>query len=452
MNNQNVPFRRHSVSVRKLNYIMAALTLIISVLLLFATVRAKIGYNRMREHTDSYILWQHQASELQLGSDYLTEQVRCFAETGKREYLDNYFEEAHVSRRRDNALEAVKAFAGDMAAYDLLEAALRESVDLMNREYYSMRLTIAANGYDLAEFHEEIRNVTLSEEDAALPAPQQDALARSMVFDDVYHDKKEAIRGNVEGCLAEMSSEIDARQDATANELDDTLRVQRVLIVMAILVAGSTMVLTLLLVISPLLRAVVYIRSDEPIPIKGSNEFQFLAKTYNLMYEANREQKEKLAFEATHDALTGIYNRSGYDFFLQNIDWDSSALVLFDVDKFKQVNDTYGHEAGDRVLTRVAETLKASFRSQDYVCRIGGDEFAVIMVHARNAPRELICQKTRNINQTLTAPDDDLPAVHVSCGAAYGSSDVDVEQIFRMADAALYRIKGAGGCGCEVSA
>ena len=450
MTNVSLHRRKRGVSVRRLNYIMAIITLCISVLLLFATVRAQSGYNEMREHTDEYIRWQREAFELQRASDYLTEEVRCFAQTGKREYLDNYFEEAKVTRHRDKALERVREFTGETQAYRALVAAMDTSVALMDREYYSMRLTVAANGYDLSEFPEEIQNVALTDEDALLTPEQQADKARAMVFDDIYHLKKEAISENSDQCLAELAAEIDARQELTENRLDEILTRQRALIMVAILISGLTMILTLLLVVSPLLRAVVYIRDDEPIPVKGSNEFQFLARTYNLMYEANREQKEQLAFDATHDSLTGIYNRSGYDFFLKNADWDNSALVLFDVDKFKQVNDTFGHETGDKALARVAGILKNSFRAQDYVCRIGGDEFAVIMVHAKNAPKALIRDKVRRINEALNTPEDDVPAVHVSCGVAYGNG-ADVEETFRHADAALYNVKNAGGCGCEVS-
>ena len=375
--------------------------------------------------------------------------MRCFAQTGNREYLDNNFEEAKVTRRRDRALASVREFTGETQAYRALVAAMETSVALMDREYYSMRLTVEANGYDLSEFPEEIQSVELTAEDARLSPDEKAERARMMVFDDLYHMKKEAISDSSDRCLEELATEIDARQQATEERLDAILSRQRVLIVAAIVASGLTMVLTLLLVISPLLRAVVYIRDDAPIPVKGSNEFQFLAKTYNLMYEANREQKEQLAFDATHDSLTGIYNRSGYDFFLKNADWESSALALFDVDKFKQVNDTYGHEKGDKALARVAGILKSSFRSQDYVCRIGGDEFAVIMVHAKNAPGQMIREKVRRINEALNAPVGDVPAVQVSCGVAYGGA-VDVEETFRQADAALYHVKSAGGCGCEV--
>ena len=439
------------LSIRSLHLGMALVTLIISVLLLLATFMVKSGYSQMRTDTVSYIQWERDASDLQRGSDYLTEQVRCFVETGKRQYLDNYFEEATVTRRRDKALESIHSFLGDSPACRSLEAAMNESNVLMEREYYAMRLTIASRGYDYRDFPEAIQKVEFSEEDALLSPEKQGALARDKVFDDLYHLRKDTISRNVQTCLRMLTQEIDERQRSQADALDDMLLRQRILIITAIVVILLTMAATLLLVVSPLVRAVVFIRSDEPIPIKGSHEFQFLAKTYNLMYEAHREQQEKLAFDATHDKLTGVYNRSGYDYVMKNIDWSGSCLLLFDVDKFKQINDTTGHATGDKLLTRVASTIRDSFRSQDYVCRIGGDEFAVIMVHTSSAHREQVRSKVAAINAALTQPMNDLPLTHVSCGAAYGSGNDDSQSVFKRADEALYRVKHNGGCGCIIS-
>lgn len=438
-----------TVSIRNIHLAMACVMLVVSVLLLISTHNTRIGYMRMRENTDNLIRWEGDANALQMASDYLTEQVRCFAETGKRLYLDNYFAEAQVTRRREKALESMRLYFGDSKARDALEAAMAESVALMDREYYAMRLTVAAYGYDYTEFPEEICAVELSEEDALLPPEKQETVARRMVFDDVYHMRKTTISDNVNACLNALESEIVQQQSMTADALDSLILQERSLIICAIVGVLMTMILTLLLVVSPLLRAVVYIRADQPIPVRGSDEFRFLARTYNLMYEANREQKEQLAFDATHDKLTGIYNRSGYDFFVKNTDWRTSTMLLFDVDKFKQINDTLGHDTGDRVLKRVAETIRLGFRSQDYVCRLGGDEFAVIMVHTEPAHGDLIRGKVAQINGTLIRAEGGLPTVHVSCGVAYGGA-VSPQEIYKRADAALYRVKNRGGAGCEI--
>ncbi|MBQ8110527.1 MAG: GGDEF domain-containing protein [Clostridia bacterium] len=448
---RGAPRPRRGLSIRNLQFVMACMTLVISVALLFATFSAKTGYSTMRRNTEEYIQWERDVNDLQSASDYLTEQVRCFVETGKRDFLDNYFKEAEVTRRREHALESMQGFLGDSPAYQSLQRAMDESVALMDREYYAMRLTIAAYGYDFTAYPAAIRRVELSEEDALLPPERQEALARSKVFDDVYHLKKQSISDNVQSCLDTLADEIGQRQVKTADGLNDILSKQRILIIAAIFIILFTILLTMQLVIGPLLRAVVFIRADEPIPIRGSKEFQFLARTYNLMYEANREQKEHLAYEATHDPLTGIYNRSGYDFFLNNVDWTSSCLLLFDVDKFKQINDSYGHEMGDRILQRVASTIRDSFRSQDFACRIGGDEFAVIMVHTMPDNAELVQRKVESINRTLRVEKDGLPPIHVSCGAAYGADGEEYQQIFQGADNALYSVKRSGGCGCAVN-
>ena len=209
--------------MQRLNLLMAAMTLVISALLLFASYQTANGYRAMRETTGRYIDKQHRAFDLQLSSDYLTEQVRCFAVTGERVYLDNYFEEAKVTRRRDKALEALAEDADESEAYRNLTAAMSKSVTLMNREYYAMRLAAEAFGYDIAELPAEVRNVQVGAATAALDAEKKAALARSMVFDDSYHKQKEAISDSVQKCLDALVENTDREMGGAAETLRDTI-------------------------------------------------------------------------------------------------------------------------------------------------------------------------------------------------------------------------------------
>jgi len=120
------------------------------------------------------------------------------------------------------------------------------------------------------------------------------------------------------------------------------------------------------------------------------------------------------------------------------------------VDYFKTVNDTYGHDVGDRVLKRVADILKHSFRSVDIICRIGGDEFVVIMTRVDSSMRDLVIRKIEHANELLQNPEDDLPPVSLSVGAAFADRKNPKGDIFKDADTALYRVKAAGRCGCRV--
>ena len=117
------------------------------------------------------------------------------------------------------------------------------------------------------------------------------------------------------------------------------------------------------------------------------------------MYEVYRNSLERLNFKASHDELTGAYNRSGYELLLSSVDLGSVYMLLFDLDNFKEINDTYGHEVGDKVLIKLVNILKLNFRSDDYVCRIGGDEFVAI-VSGTNC--EEVCQNIIEKELNLT--------------------------------------------------
>ncbi len=119
-------------------------------------------------------------------------------------------------------------------------------------------------------------------------------------------------------------------------------------------------------------------------------------------------------------------------------------MLLFDLDNFKGINDTYGHETGDKVLIKLVQVLRSEFRSDDYICRIGGDEFVVFMVHSNNLQQRLISRKIEAINKDLAATADGLPPISVSVGIVHGSEVNDVEELFEKTDAAMYRSKQSG--------
>ena len=188
--------------------------------------------------------------------------------------------------------------------------------------------------------------------------------------------------------------------------------------------------LTARLGIHPVLNAVERIKEDSPIPEVGANEFRYLARTYNKMYEVYKKSLAHLNFKASHDELTGAYNRSGYELLLSSIDLGSTYMMLFDVDNFKTINDTYGHEVGDKVLTKLVQILKKNFRSDDYVCRIGGDEFVVFMVHSSEVQHNLVASKIKAINRELNEAEDGLPPVTISVGITHGTDATDATDLF----------------------
>ena len=165
-----------------------------------------------------------------------------------------------------------------------------------------------------------------------------------------------------------------------------------------------------------------------------------------------KEDVERLSYQAYHDELTGVYNRAGYDLIFSGIDVGSIYLLMVDADGFKSINDGYGHEIGDRIIIKIANALRSNFRADDCICRIGGDEFVVMMLNAENNCREMIASKIEQINIDLENTSDGLPAISVSVGIAHGSEVSDPSELLELADKAMYETKHNGKHGYRFSA
>jgi diguanylate cyclase (GGDEF)-like protein len=148
------------------------------------------------------------------------------------------------------------------------------------------------------------------------------------------------------------------------------------------------------------------------------------------------------------DALTGLHNRRYFHETLQREvaraqRYDRSlALVVFDLDDFKAINDRIGHLAGDAVLAEAADRVRDVVRSADVACRIGGDEFAVILPESALADAD---QLYRRLEQAVSArPVGQIGRLHLSAGVTELRADDDVVSFFERADEALYQAKAAG--------
>ena len=437
---------RDGISLRTINFIMSAVAVIVSVLMLVSLYMTATGYRDVRENTDNYILCERSANDIRAGSDYLTEQVRAFAVTGEPEYMYNYFNDEKGIKRRDSALESVEEIINGTKAYSHLEEATKESVELMEREYYAMRLTASAYGIDTSACPDEIKNVVLSDEHAKMTKDKQAETARGIVFDDIYKEYKDKIESNTSDSVQELTKTTEKLMRQSMHRLNVLLAVQRIMVVLLVVVIAGVILVTTVQVITPLLRAIPRIKDEKPLSLNGAYEYRFLAKTYNKMYELNRAQKRKLKYEATHDVLTDTFNRAGYDSICGSGELTDYAVLIIDLDNFKQINDSYGHGIGDRILTRAANEFKKAFRVSDYICRIGGDEFSVIMngIAAEENREEIIRRKLKLINERLKMREDDLPELSVSAGVAFGSDDSDINAVIKAADDALYEVKNHG--------
>jgi two-component system, cell cycle response regulator len=159
-----------------------------------------------------------------------------------------------------------------------------------------------------------------------------------------------------------------------------------------------------------------------------------------------------LAERAEIDGLTGLGNRAQFNRRLAQALAENQryghplALALLDADHFKRINDTFGHPAGDEVLTGIARLLQRSLRASDIPCRFGGEEFAVIMPSTTPHDAAAVCDRVRVALQAVTWEKHPETPVTISVGVAgiEGAAAMTMEQLIEATDRALYEAKRSG--------
>ncbi|MBQ9262923.1 MAG: EAL domain-containing protein [Clostridia bacterium] len=449
---QEQPQEHSGIQLKTASLFFLVLSLIAAAALLIADLSVTRGYQRMEAASDRYIEAQLAASDMESGSDYLTDRVRCFVVTGEIQYLKDFFEEVQVTKRRDGAVEKLENLleGTDSTALSSLNTALTLSNELINTENLAMRLMMETGSYDPANIPDEVKQITLSPEYLAMTPEEQREKAQQLVFDNNYMHYKDRIRENVRLCTQALIRASSQELDQASSRLSLLVNLQTAMTVFLLLIVLGILLLIMLLIRKPLTNMVKKMQKQEPIMPVGVEELRFVTRNYNNFLKENKQAYERLSHEASHDALTGLFNRGAYDLWMGSADTEHIALIMIDVDSLKEINDAYGHPIGDRVLKRVSEVLQSSFRSVDMLCRIGGDEFAVVMTRVSSSMRPLVLNKINKVMDILQHPKNDLPPVSLSVGVAFSDRENADGDIYRDADTALYRAKEKGPKSVEV--
>jgi diguanylate cyclase (GGDEF)-like protein/PAS domain S-box-containing protein len=180
-----------------------------------------------------------------------------------------------------------------------------------------------------------------------------------------------------------------------------------------------------------------FLRSPDGHPLSWVGQFQDITRA--------KSQEERLRKLADRDALTGLFNRRRLEAELEDRvgHGHSGSLLIVDLDGFKQVNDTHGHHAGDRLLVIVASALREAIRDTDVVARIGGDEFALLLPGAGMPDAQALAAQIADLIDGLRLDFDDEVSVSASVGVATFRPEREVtpEELLAEADGAMYRAK-----------
>ena len=438
--------------IQSLSLWLGAFTLIISVLIGIGIVQVMKDYYELAQRTREYVFAQEDARDLLFGSNYLTDQARLYAVTKDHVYAEAYFTEVHESRRRDLALEALEVHlrGRNEDALNTSKEAMELSNALMVLEIHSMKLAALSSGEDMGSLAREIQDYQLTEEELSWTAQQQADASIELVFGEEYRTMKGQIEAKMSDVTRSVIEICERDQAESEGTMKNALIRQSIYTVLVVILVIFSYIMIAVLILRPIRIYVNCIKNNNFLEITGAYEFKYLAATYNNVYEMTMEQQNMLRKKAERDALTGLLNRQAFEQLKSQLRISSEplAFLIIDVDVFKSINDNYGHDVGDQALIKVARLLDENFRKVDYVLRIGGDEFAVIMEKTGPDKKPIIRSKIEAINEILQHSEDEavFPKYSVSVGIAFSEKGF-YDDLFQQTDQALYHTKENGRCG-----
>lgn len=429
-----------AIRISTLNFAFLVIVLLFTFFLSIMGTEMTKQYKSLLDDYEVCIRALDDARRVQGSFEYLSGQFQSFVMTGDTAFLDAYCDETGSFHDREAAIANLAALPPAKA--DALNKAVENSAELTDTEHLAMHYAAAGYGLDEATLPEAVRGAKL---DAAFDTPEKKLTeARRLAFGKEYNTAKTNLHNNLDDAMTEIENtvaELEAREAVIAKRLT-AISSSGLAIVLPLSLAMFIVVAKQL--ISPLKKAEKNIAEGKRVEnVAGTQEIRYLMNTYNEFYDASSRARRELRMEAEYDALTNLRNRSSYEKTCAKLAKSTVPLaaMILDVDHFKQVNDNYGHIVGDLTLQKVAKLLNESFRADDMVFRIGGDEFAVIMLDITAANANVIRDKVNAINEAIGTPDEnEVPAFSVSAGCAFSPAGLP-EDLMRRADAALYEKK-----------
>ncbi|QTE68923.1 GGDEF domain-containing protein [Clostridiales bacterium] len=441
---------RHGIRLSRVNIVLLAVTVIGSIGIIIATNRLNSAYQQLIEETGKYINTQQDAGMIEEFSGSMLSESRSFLQTGDPAHVMAFYSQMDVIRRQLDGSGAAGA-QGTAASDRYLEEAVEAFRTLAEQDAYAMRLKAETLPVSLGSYPAEFAGTEIRPEDAILDAEQKLAKAQEILDRTDYSAIRSRLSDRVDASHRAASETVQQQMGVTTARIRQELLLLRTFGVIFLVIAVLAMLSNLLLIILPINRSVSNLDNREEIPEQGSFEMRNLARVYNEVLRDSTEKQEELEYSATHDALTGVYNRAAFDREYDRCRNDRIGIAIVDVDGFKHYNDVYGHDVGDRVLRRVTETIGSKFRKEDHISRIGGDEFVIIMKNTGSAQSEDIKLKIDEINEELVKERrKGMPPISVSVGAAFWDRENPGPDILKDADKALLQMKQNGKLGCRI--
>ena len=441
---------KDGIKIRSINYSMMVLCFFLCAGVFISAFQQKTKYTNLIQNMSDYARCTKAVNDFRDTSDFLTNQVRLFLVQQDVAFAEKYFHEYYVIQNREKSVALINESHADNTIQFNMNLAFEESQSLAQIEMYAMTLIYHALNIPEKMFPAELKDIKINADHLDLNADKQLETAERLLFGIDYQNSKDKINRFTTAVLEGILNSHLEVQTTEQKRFYQFLLIQMCTIVALFLASVGLFIVIRVLVLRPIDYDIKSIRGEKKMHVLGSYEMRLIAKTYNALREKDEIKASILKHKAEHDPLTGLINREAFSKIKEVLSDTAEpvAYLIIDIDLFKAVNDKYGHLVGDEVLKTIAAILSEQFRNTDYVARIGGDEFAVIMTKFGDTPELIIQRKIETINKLLQRVDQNSPSVSLSVGVAISTMGYN-EILEEQADQALYHVKQGGRCNCS---
>ena len=431
------------------NSIVIPLVVVIAILhiaiiaLVFEANRANRELSEMMQDCSDY---QQYATNLQANSSTLSETASAFVQIpivdGELNVgpLLQYTQELGRDRRGPQVAEWFKAHNVSAEIQSYIDTAAMKSEEMFETQIHVISLLFSIYPQPPIPELSSIPTVALTEEELAMTDEQRQAYARGLIINKEYSQLKASVAENIENCHRVVQQEY-SRASSICQKHINALRLWLwIVIILIIMIMISTFALFYRWLIRPLRSYASQITSDQSMDqTSGIWEMRLVVNAYNALLKRHDKLGSILRSAAEMDALTKLPNRYSlqHDVLEAGVENGSMSVLLFDVNYLKQMNDTNGHLAGDKLLRAAAACIHECFGMDDKgrCYRIGGDEFAAVL---HNCSEEEIKSRTERF---LLATERENISVSVGYAFAENTDENSFDQLMEEADQRMYAQK-----------
>lgn len=301
------------IRIRTASRISLLVTGILSALCLAISLLGVQKYTELRNITKEMVNCQNIVENLQSSSNTLTRQVRLATMTGNNHYVDTYFTELSKVDTYEAALQKLSAYDCEQEILEHIHKTIDSFNEATQKDFYALALVETALDSDISQWPLALQNVEITEQDRILS--EQDLLdkAKHTVLSAEYASCKSAVSEAISSSSASLFSSIQKKESRAASIFMDIFRKLIVCIALLALIALINSFMIKMFIIDPLIQYNNAIQHGTIHPVTGATELQTVARTYNHVYEENKQRQAIMQHQAETDPLTSILNRGSFD-------------------------------------------------------------------------------------------------------------------------------------------